>query len=263
MRTTANFKGHPIHSILVAFPIAFLTAAFVSDVVGKIIDSDQWWRAGAGLALAGIITALLAAIPGFIDYFYSIPPRSSAKRRATYHLSVNLTVVVLFAVAWTLRGWPQPEPTATVLVLEAVALGLLMIGGWLGGTLVVRNFIGPEHRYANAGRWTEANIQRIGEGPVVVAEADELAVDQMKLLHIDGQRIVLGRTEQGYVAFDDHCTHRGGSLADGILMCGKVQCLWHGSQFDVHTGQTSAGPATTPIRTYLVQEQDGQIRLLL
>jgi nitrite reductase/ring-hydroxylating ferredoxin subunit len=51
----------------------------------------------------------------------------------------------------------------------------------------------------------------------------------MKLLRIGDLRIVLGRTSDGYVAFDDRCTHRGGSLAGGVMVDGTVQCLWHGS----------------------------------
>ena len=60
------------------------------------------------------------------------------------------------------------------------------------------------------------------EGHRGVAKRDELQVDQMKLLHIGGKRIVLARTEDGYVAFDDRCTHKGGSLAGGVMVCGTV-----------------------------------------
>jgi nitrite reductase/ring-hydroxylating ferredoxin subunit len=85
----------------------------------------------------------------------------------------------------------------------------------------------------------------------------------MKLLHVRGRRIVLARTAEGYAAVDDRCTHRGGSLADGVLACGVVTCPWHGSQFDVHTGEVKAGPAEQPIRTYRVEEADGQVRLVI
>jgi nitrite reductase/ring-hydroxylating ferredoxin subunit len=97
----------------------------------------------------------------------------------------------------------------------------------------------------------------------VVAEADELEVDQMKLIRVDGRRIVLARTEEGYVAFDDRCTHRGGSLAGGLISCGTVHCPWHGSQFDVRSGAVCAGPAEDPITTYAVREEDGRVRLVL
>jgi nitrite reductase/ring-hydroxylating ferredoxin subunit len=140
---------------------------------------------------------------------------------------------------------------------------LLGMGGWMGGTLVNRNLISVDHRYAGAGKWSEARLRAGRDGRVVAARADELEVDQMKLLHVDGRRIVLGRTEDGYVAFDDRCTHRGGSLAGGVMICGTVQCLWHGSQFDCRTGAVRAGPAEEPIRTYEVEEAGGEVRLRL
>jgi nitrite reductase/ring-hydroxylating ferredoxin subunit len=142
-------------------------------------------------------------------------------------------------------------------------VGLLTVAGWMGGVLVNRNQIGVDHRYAQAGTWKEEKIQLRPDQPIVVAEKDELKVNQMKLLHVNGQRIVLGRTEQGYVAFDDHCTHRGGSLAGGVMIEGVVQCPWHGSQFDCSTGAVKAGPAEAPIGTHRVTERQGKVTLAL
>ena len=67
--------------------------------------------------------------------------------------------------------------------------------------------------------------------------------------------VAVGRTGKGYVAFQDRCTHKGGPLSDGVLICGTVQCPWHGSQFDVHTGEVKAGPAEGKIETYDVHDQ--------
>jgi nitrite reductase/ring-hydroxylating ferredoxin subunit len=78
---------------------------------------------------------------------------------------------------------------------------------------------------------------------------------------VAGKRIVLGRTADGYVAFDDRCTHRGGSLAGGTMICGTVQCPWHGSQFDSHSGAVKAGPATKGIETYQISERNNKIFL--
>jgi nitrite reductase/ring-hydroxylating ferredoxin subunit len=142
-------------------------------------------------------------------------------------------------------------------------LGFLVVGGWMGGVLVSRNQISVDHRYAGAGKWKEQKIAARANAPVVVAKVDELKVDQMKLLRLGDQRIVLARTEQGYVAFDDRCPHRGGSLAGGSMMCGTVQCPWHGSQFDVKTGAVKAGPADQGIRTYRVEVDKGDVRLLV
>ena len=81
----------------------------------------------------------------------------------------------------------------------------------------------------------------------------------MKLLRVGDRRVVLARTEQGYVAFDDRCTHKGGPLSDGTLACGRVQCPWHGSQFDVHDGTVQHGPAERPIGTYEVETSGGRV----
>jgi nitrite reductase/ring-hydroxylating ferredoxin subunit len=98
----------------------------------------------------------------------------------------------------------------------------------------------------------------------LVAKADELKVDQMKLIRVDdGTRIVLARTADGHCAFQDRCTHRGASLADGVLVCGTVQSLWHGSQFDAKTGAVRAGPAEQPLKVHTVRENDGDVRLVL
>lgn len=81
----------------------------------------------------------------------------------------------------------------------------------------------------------------------------------MRLLHIDSKRVVLCRTGSGFAVFQDHCTHRGASLADGIAMCRRVQCLWHGSQFAVTTGAVKAGPGEKPIRIYETETRDGYV----
>jgi nitrite reductase/ring-hydroxylating ferredoxin subunit len=131
----------------------------------------------------------------------------------------------------------------------------------------IPNIIRVEQPYADAGKWKEVTIERrAAQSPegASVAKVEELKVDQMKLIRLDdGMRIALARTEQGYRAFDDHCTHRGGSLADGVLICGRVQCLWHGSQFDCTSGEVRAGPAKEPIKTYGIEERDGEVRLKL
>lgn len=263
MRSKASFRGHPIHPALIPFPFAFLIGAFAFDAAGKIFDRPSWWTTGSHLAAAGVVTALVAAVPGFVDYLYTVPPRSTGKRRATRHLIVNLLAVTLVAVAWGLRRQLLEEPNLLVLALELSALALLTAGGWMGGTLVNRNQIGVDHRYAGAGKWREQAIEARPNTPVTVASADELKVDQMKLLRVGDRRIVLARIAGGYVAFDDHCPHRGGSLAGGTMMCGTVQCPWHGSQFDVNTGAVKAGPADRAIESYRVVQHGQTIQLVI
>jgi len=260
MRSRAQIKSHPIHPILVAFPIAFFVGTFIFDILGVIYNNESLYGVAYYMQVCGIIGALLAAIPGAVDYFKTVPPNSSAKKRATKHALLNITNLVLFLIAWILKG--NNINPYVILVLELIGIILLAIAGWLGGTLVYRNQIGVDPRYANAGKWKEEEKDET-KGQIEVASADELKTDQMKLIHVNDKRIVIARTEKGYVAFDDHCTHKGGSLAGGAMICETVQCPWHGSQFDVNTGAVKAGPAKEKINTYNVSETNGKVYLNL
>jgi nitrite reductase/ring-hydroxylating ferredoxin subunit/uncharacterized membrane protein len=266
MRAKASFKGHAIHQMLVPFPLAFLVGAFAFDVAGVLLDRPPLCTTAGHLALAGVAAALLAATPGLVDFIGAVPPKSTGKSRALKHGASNVSATLLFGVAWLARPETSVEPGWTTLGLEGVGVILLTMGSWMGGTLVARNQIGIDHRYARAGKWKERRVTADGAGSnraLEVADRDELQVDQMMLVHVGGRRIVLGRTEDGFVAFDDRCTHRGASLADGVLICGTVQCPWHGSQFDVRSGKKKAGPAGEGIRSYKVEESGGKVRVVI
>jgi len=260
MRSKASFRGHPSHPALIPFPLAFLIGAFLFDLAGAWFERPALWTTGAHLAVVGIIAGLLAAVPGIIDYTFTVPPNSSGKKRATKHALVNVSALILFSLARWLRGDADVQPAGLILAVEGMAALTLLTGAWMGGTLVTRNQIGVDHRYADAGKWQDQRVEPVhGESSVKVEGG--LEVNQMKLLRVDGKRIVLGRTADGYVAFDDHCTHRGGSLADGVMICGTVQCPWHGSQFDLSSGDVKAGPARNPIRIYRVERTGDELEV--
>jgi len=263
MRSAASIKEHPIHPMLVGFPVAFIFGAFAFDLAGLLGDLPHAHTTGGYLSLAAILTGLLAAVPGLIDYLRVVPPRSTGKKRALSHAVINSSALVTIALGWIFRDRTSFVPEWPTVVLEAASAGLVTWGGWLGGTLVYRNQIGVDHRYANAGKWREQTLEGPPGAWVAAAGADELKVNQMKLLRLGNRRIVLARTETGYVAFDDHCPHRGGSLADGVLAGCVVTCPWHGSQFDVRSGELKAGPAEHSISAYQVEQVGNEIRLRL
>jgi nitrite reductase/ring-hydroxylating ferredoxin subunit/uncharacterized membrane protein len=263
MRSRASFKSHPIHPALIPFPFAFLYGALGFGLAGRLTGNASWWTTGRHLAIAGVIAALVAAIPGFIDYLYSVPPNSNGKSRATKHMLSNLSAVTLFAVAWLIGRTSGSAPESIELALEGLGAVFLTMGGWMGGTLVNRNQIGVDHRYAKAGKWSDERTEANEDGVIEGVNSESLEVNQMKLLRVGDRRIVLGRTEEGYVAFDDHCTHRGGSLADGAMICGRVQCPWHGSQFDVRSGAVRAGPAEEAIPVYRVEQHGSRVDIHL
>lgn len=263
MRSRASFRAHPLHPILIVFPAAFTVGSLAADVGGRLGSWPTVWAAGAYMSVAAVVTGLVAGVPGLIDYFAVIPPDSSAKKRATQHMLVNLTALGLFAVGWAFRDTDTLRPGSGTMLLEAAGVGLVSWGGWMGGTLVYRNQIGVDHRYAGAGKWSEEAVSGPPGSAATVARVDELKPEQMKLIHANGRRVVLARTADGYAACADRCTHKGGSLAGGVMACGVVVCPWHGSQFDIRTGAVKAGPAERPVETYRVEEAGVGVRLTL
>src|SRR6476469_1538948 len=99
MRSKAHIKSHPIHPILVCFPLAFYIGTLLFDSLRIIKDDIAFGVTGQYLHSAGIIAAVCAAVPGIIDYTYTVPPKSSAKKRAAIHGIVNTSVLVIFCLA--------------------------------------------------------------------------------------------------------------------------------------------------------------------
>jgi nitrite reductase/ring-hydroxylating ferredoxin subunit/uncharacterized membrane protein len=256
MRSAAHFKGHPLHAMLIPFPIAFFVGSWIADAICYARYDATWAIVSTRLAWGGVLFAVLAAMAGAVDYFATVPPHSTAKKRATKHALLNITVVALYAFAEFTRLQNTVMPTSGTIVIQTMGVLMLLVAGWLGGTLAYRNQIGVDHRYAGAGKQS-STADDASKG----LHDPQLELNQMRLVVVDGKRVVLGRAESGYVAFADHCTHRGGSLADGAMICGTVQCPWHGSQFDCASGEVKAGPATTPIATYQVTEENGLLHI--
>src|SRR3954469_19578238 len=103
MRSKIHLKGHPLHPILVGFPIAFFIGTLLFDVLGVIKDRDTYLRTGLYLETLGIVFALLAAIPGIVDYFFIVPPKSSGKKRAGKHGILNILMLIIFVAVWLYR----------------------------------------------------------------------------------------------------------------------------------------------------------------
>ena len=96
MKSRANISGHPIHPMLIPFPVAFFTGTLIFDVLAVVNNNESLWNIGEWLIVAGIIGGVLAAIPGVIDFLGTVPPDSSAKKRATKHGLTNVAMLILF-----------------------------------------------------------------------------------------------------------------------------------------------------------------------
>ncbi|HEX6195260.1 MAG TPA: DUF2231 domain-containing protein [Jiangellaceae bacterium] len=133
--------GHPFHPILVTVPIGAWVSAFVFDIVSRLSDDPAAFTRGAYWLIGiGVIGALGAAMFGFLDLL-AIPTGTRAFKTALVHMTINLAVVVLFAVAFVLRGDRIDGGDGTpvwLIALSGACLALLGISGWLGGRLTYR-----------------------------------------------------------------------------------------------------------------------------
>lgn len=140
-KSTAKIAGHPLHPMLVPFPIAFFVATLATDLIyrgtGRVGFADaSMWLLGAGIA-----GALLAAILGLIDFLSE--PRVRALRQAWLHLGGNLIVVVLQALNIALRAsYPYPGVTVSQTALSALVVAILLFTGWMGWAMVYRGHVG-------------------------------------------------------------------------------------------------------------------------
>ena len=133
MRTPASIAKHPLHPMLVAIPIGLWIFSLVCDIARVSGSADPAWPTVALYTMAGgVVGALLAAVPGFIDLL-SLPP--GPRKTALAHMIINLTVVTLYVVNLWMR-WSNPAALETPFWLSVVAIGLLVISGWLGGKMV-------------------------------------------------------------------------------------------------------------------------------
>lgn len=93
-----------------------------------------------------------------------------------------------------------------------------------------------------------------------VAAVDELPVDSVKRIQLNGYTICLAHAEDGnFYALDDTCSHEEFSLSEGELWGLEIECPQHGSRFDLQTGQPHALPATDPVATYPVSVEGGDV----
>ena len=134
MSAPASFKGHPFHPIIVPLPIGLWIFSIVSDFIFKLGWGSPVWNDVAFYTLAGgIIGALIAAVPGFIDLIGLQNPKT--KSIAVWHMFINLLAVALYCVNFWLRTQRAPGDNLPIL-LSAIGIGLIIISGWLGGELV-------------------------------------------------------------------------------------------------------------------------------
>ena len=146
MYSKAKIGGHPIHPMLIAYPVAFYTAALACYIVYGFNEDIFWFKVAVVANVAGAIMAAVAALPGFIDWLF-IPKDSRAKNTGLFHMLCNVVALVCFAVAAWLEcpKWDNPNPSLGIAIpLTALGFLLTLIAGFLGWTLVQKHHVGVD-----------------------------------------------------------------------------------------------------------------------
>jgi uncharacterized membrane protein len=143
MEARAKLLGHPIHQMLIVFPLGMLGGSIIFDIAYLVRRDGDWGDIAFWMIAVGVISGLLAALFGAIDWL-SIPRGTRAKRIGTLHGVGNVVVVALFAVSWYLRSGHPLAPSTLAIVLSFVGVALAIVTGWLGGELVDRLGVGVD-----------------------------------------------------------------------------------------------------------------------
>lgn len=143
MEARARLLGHPIHQMLIVFPLGCLGMSLFFDLIARFGGPSGLYGAAYYMIAAGIITGLVAAVFGLIDWT-GVPAGTRAKRIGLLHGGGNVVVVVLFAGSWLARRATPADPPSTAIVLSAIGVALALATGWLGGELVDRLAVGVD-----------------------------------------------------------------------------------------------------------------------
>ena len=143
MESRAKLLGHPIHQMLIVFPLGLLAMALVFDIIHLVTDVGYWSEIAYRMIAAGLISGLVAAPFGLIDWL-AIPAGTRAKRIGAWHGGGNLIVVLLYAASWWFRRSAPQNPMNLAYVLSFGGGLIALVTGWLGGELVDRLAVGVD-----------------------------------------------------------------------------------------------------------------------
>lgn len=143
MKSHIKVFGHPLHPMLVVFPLGLLVTSVVYDGLWLASKKPEQSRTAQKLIGAGILSGIAAAAAGLVDYA-AIPGGTRAKRIGFWHGSGNALLLALFGASWKLRQSEPETPPRAALGLSLAGLLLGNLTAWLGGELVYRLGVGVD-----------------------------------------------------------------------------------------------------------------------
>jgi len=150
MESRVRLFGHPLHQMLIVFPLGLLATSVVFDLISLFGDSASAATVAHALIAAGLVGGVLAAPWGYMDWL-AIPRGTRAKAVGAMHGSGNVLVLLLFTASWWLRTDESVQAPAVAYALSFGGAGVALVTAWLGGELVDRLGVGVSpHAHLNA-----------------------------------------------------------------------------------------------------------------
>src|SRR3954454_8794954 len=138
MESRIKLLGHPIHPMLIVYPLGLLSMVVLFDVLYVLTGNRDLATFSYWALIAGLIGGLLAAVFGLADWL-GIPARTRAKRIGAFHGGGNLIVVLLFVVSFLLRmNGAAYLPDLLPFIVAVLGAAIALVTAWLGGELVYR-----------------------------------------------------------------------------------------------------------------------------
>jgi nitrite reductase/ring-hydroxylating ferredoxin subunit/uncharacterized membrane protein len=243
--------GHPVHP-----PLASLTSGAIGTTVAldaismlpgrprsEVLDASRFASRALGL---GIVANLGSAVTGVTDWQHT---HEEERRIGLVHGVLNVVATALYMVSW----WERRRGRhVRGIAVSAIGYGITVGSGYLGGALVFESGIGIDQsgKRLHTPDWTP------------VLPLDSLHDGKPQRVEVGGVGLVLCRNGDGQVsAFGEFCPHLAAPMADGWIDRGRIVCPWHGSRFDVESGEVLRGPAAAPLPCYQTRINDGMIEL--
>lgn len=243
--------GHPVHPPLASLTSGALGTTVALDALSvlpgrpasELVDASRFARRALGL---GILANIASAVTGVTDWQHT---HEEDRRVGVVHGLLNVVATGLYVKSWSdrrrgrhLRG----------IAISALGYGITVGSSYLGGALVFESGIGIDQsgQRLRTRDWTP------------VLPATSLQNGKPQRVEIDGVGLVVCQTGDGEVsAFGEFCPHLAAPMADGWVDGGRIVCPWHGSRFDVDSGEVLRGPAAAPLPRYQARISDGMIEL--
>ncbi|MEW6543940.1 MAG: DUF2231 domain-containing protein [Nitrospirota bacterium] len=156
MKSRLQFAGHPIHTMVVGFPIGLYSTALLCDILYLLLADAFWFRMAFWAILFGLVTHLGAAATGLPDFLAVMKERQEgqdlqdlkgAQRAATSHLVFGIGLLVVQGLNLAVRHGGEVPPGGSIampLIVNVIGAALTGLQGWYGGELVFRHHVGVE-----------------------------------------------------------------------------------------------------------------------